>query len=131
MVNYSSEHKSPEQLIRDLETLQVAPDSHIPAAISAQIQVKLVGKLCDTIDGARENFSQQSTALETSIAGARQDFIKMTGESIRKVDDLKNSIDDFRKSNERTSNALVRLTWVLVFAAGVQAFYAIMLLLKG
>lgn len=130
MVNYSTEHKSPEQLIKDLEDLRVSPESHIPAAISAHIQVKLVGKLCDTIDAARENFSQQSTALETSIAGARQDFIKMTGESIRKVDDLKTSIDDFRKSNEKTSKVLIALTAVIGLATLVQAFYAIILIVK-
>ena len=127
---YSTEHKSPEQLIKDLEGLRVSPESHIPAAISAQIEVKLVSKLCDTIDAARENLSQQSIALQTSIAGAREDFIKMTGESIRKVDDLRNSIDNFRKSNEGTSKVLIALTAVIGFATLVQAFYVVMLIFK-
>jgi hypothetical protein len=53
-----------------------------------------------------------------------------TAVQVKSISALMKSIDEFRKSNERTSNALVRLTWVLVFAACVQAFYAIMLLLK-
>lgn len=46
------------------------------------------------------------------------------------INALTKSIDDFRKSNERTSKVLIWLTGVLGFATCVQAFYALILLLK-
>ena len=121
MGDWSSKGKSPEEIVRDMEGLgHISVDNPLPHTMSAAIHVKLVGKLCDTIDTASGNFIRQSNALNESIGRAREDFIKMTGESMRKIDDLKSSIDDFRKSNERTSKVLIGLTIVLAFAAIVQ-----------
>jgi len=115
-------HKTVEEFLSYLNEGIHPPNSSQFQLSELAIHVKLVSKLCDTIDGARENFSQQSAALQTSIAGAGQDFIKTTGESIRKVDGPKKSIDDFRKSNEKTSKVLIALTAVVGFATLVQAF---------
>lgn len=43
---------------------------------------------------------------------------------------LASSINEFRKSSEKTSKVLIALTAVIGFATLVQAFYAIMLILK-
>lgn len=72
----------------------------------------------------------QSNALRDSIALVRGDFKSISRESIQKVDDLRISIDDFRKSNENTSKVLIALTAVIGFATLVQAFYAVMLILE-
>ena len=78
-----------------------------------------------------------------SLVNDISDAIKTTGSNLHKasnalketteksVDTLTKSIDDFRKSNERTSKVLIWLTGVLGFATCVQAFYAIILLLKN
>jgi hypothetical protein len=70
------------------------------------------------------------------------DAIKTTGSTLHKasnalketteksVGTLAKSIDDFRKSNKRTSNVLIWLTSVLAFATLVQAVYVITLIFK-
>lgn len=68
--------------------------------------------------------------MRDSIALVREDSKSISRESIQKVDDLRISIDDFRKSNENTSKVLMALTAVIGFATLVQAFYAVMLILK-
>ncbi len=53
-----------------------------------------------------------------------------TAVQVKSISALMKSIDDFRRSNEKTSNVLIVLTAVIGFATLVQAFYALMLLLK-
>jgi hypothetical protein len=53
-----------------------------------------------------------------------------TAIQVKSISALMKSIDDFRKSNERTSRILIVLTAVLGFATCVQAFYALILLFK-
>jgi len=71
-----------------------------------------------------------SEAIKTtgSTLGKASDALRETTK--KSVDILAISIDEFRKSNERTSKVLIWLTGVLGFATCVQAFYAIMLLFK-
>jgi hypothetical protein len=92
--------------------LRVSPDSHLAAAISAQIQLQLVGKLCSSVDTASGDFVRQSHALRESMGGIRS--------SLRK----------FRESNERASRALTRATYVLAGVALIQAVILILQWLK-
>jgi len=86
-------------------------------ALTAAAQYKLVDELSKTIKTTGSTLFKASTALRES-----------TDESIKI---LRTSIDDFRKSNEKTSKVLIALTAVIGFATLVQAFYAIMLILKN
>jgi hypothetical protein len=100
-----------EETVRRMLNRAVASES-----LSAAVQHKITTELCKAIKITGESLFNASTSLRESTESS--------------VETLNKSIDDFRKSNERTSNALLRLTWVLVFAACVQAFYALILLFK-
>ena len=50
---------------------------------------------------------------------------------VKSIDHLTKSIDEFRKSNEKTSNRLVWLTGVIGGSALVQAIYVATLLFKN
>ena len=122
MGDWSSKGKTPEEIVRNMEGLGTLPVGNpLPLTMSAAIQVKLVGKLSDTIDVASENFLRQSNDLKEHIGAAREDFVE---QSVAFRESLKNhqeSLEKFRKSNERSSNALFWVTIVLAFAALVQA----------
>lgn len=100
-----------EETVRRMLNRAVASES-----LSAPVQHKIATELSKAIKITGESLFNASTSLRESTESS--------------VETLKKSIDDFRKSNERTSNALIRLTWVLVFAASVQAFYALIVLFK-
>ena len=80
------------------------------------IEVRIMEQLCDAIKASGSNLFKASTALRET-----------TDESVKK---LINSIDKFRKSNEKTSIGLIWLTGVIGFSAMVQAIYVVTLLLK-
>ena len=95
------ENMSAEQILRFMNTHWRDPDT-VPADVArSAIQVRVADLLCNSIDGARK------------------DFIPMLG-------DLRRSIDEFRKSNERTSRSIVLLTIVLAATAVVQVVLAIL-----
>lgn len=86
-------------------------------ALTAAVQYKLVDELSKAINTTGSTLFKASTTLRES-----------TDESIKI---LKTSIDDFHKSSEKTSRGLIALTAVIGFATLVQAFYAIMVILKN
>ena len=100
-----------EETVRRMLNRVVASES-----LTAAVEYKLVGELSKAIKVTGSDLFKASTALRDS-----------TDESVKI---LKKSIDDFRKSNEKTSKVLIALTAVIGFATLVQAFYAIMLVLK-
>jgi hypothetical protein len=81
----------------------------------AQI-ISLEADLSDAIRNTGSSLFKASNALRET--------------TVQSVNALTKSIDDFRKSNERTSKILIALTAVIGFATLVQAIYAIMLLFK-
>jgi hypothetical protein len=93
-----------EETIKRMINKAVASES-----LTAAVQHKLVGKLCDTIEGANANFVAESRAVRESIGGIRS--------SLRK----------FRESNEKASKTLTRAIYVL---AGVALIHAIILVLQ-
>jgi cobalamin-dependent methionine synthase I len=97
--------KKTEEILDQMFNLVGGVDYPIFEALKAAIQVKTTDQVLHTIDEGRK------------------DFINMIGV-------LRTSIDQFKKSSERTSKALIALTAVIGFATLVQAFYAIMLILK-
>jgi len=84
-----------------------------------------------------------AAAVQYKIAKDLGDAIKTTGVTLHKagtelkestensIETLKKTIDDFRKSNEKTSNRLVYLTIAIAAATVVQAIYVIKLILRG
>ena len=122
MGDSSSKGKTPEEIVRDMEGLGTLPFGNaLRLTMSAAIQVKLVGKLCDTIDTASENFLRQSSVLNESIGRAREDFVEQSVTFRKSMEAVRGSLEEFRKSNEAASKALTKATYVLAFVALVQA----------
>jgi hypothetical protein len=112
------EKKSTEEILGDMNNGKMGRPTDVPFQVAkAAIEIKIVNQICGIISGTGESLFKTSTVLKEAID--------------KSLETLKISIDDFRKSNERTSKALVVLTAVIGFAALVQAFYAIVLILKG
>ena len=122
MGDWSSKGKTPEEIVRDMEGLGTLPVGNpLPLTMSMAIQVKLVGKLCDTIDTASGNFLRESGVLRELIEGARNDFVTESGAFRKSMKEVQTSLEEFRKSNEVASKALTIATYVLAFVALVQA----------
>jgi hypothetical protein len=102
MGDYNFEEKSAEEILKGLENYQGKSIEWWAAAI----QVKIVNQLCRSIGAAGGDFVNTSTALKESI----NDSSKA----------LKDSIDEFRKSNERNSRALNLFTLIIGIAAVIQ-----------
>ncbi len=105
--------KTTEDILKEMANL-AGGDLRFPTfdAMKAFIQVGTVDKLCGIIGAAGGDFVKQSNALRESVGH------------------LKDSIDDFKKSNERTSKAIIWLTVVLAIAALIQATPFIIKLFK-
>ena len=118
MVNFQDfKGKKPKEILAEMNEGKMGKTSDTPFQVAnATIQIKIVEQLCEVIKTTGETLFKASTMLKES-----------TDESIKT---LKTSIDDFRKSNKKTSKVLIALTAVVGFATLVQAFYAVMLLLK-
>ena len=94
---YSSKGKSKEEILEEMEKLgEGGVDYPLFDAMTAATQVRIVDQLCGRIGAAGEDFLRTSTAL-------------------------KESIDKFKESNEKTSKVLIWLTVVLAGAGLVQA----------
>ena len=130
MAEYSIDGKSPEQLVKDLAGLRVSPESHIPAAISAQIQVKLIGKLCDAMDTASANIVIQSVKLQQCVEGANNNFVAESRAFSESMGGIRSSMRKFRESNERASKSLTTAIYVLAGAALIQAVILVLQWLK-
>lgn len=100
------EKMTAKEVLSLINSFPHSPETGPLEAAKAAIQTKLTDQMCGTIDTAGKEFKE------------------MTG-------DLKGSIDQFRKSNEKTSNRLVWLTGVIGFSALVQAIYVATLLFKN
>jgi len=90
-----------EETVRRMLNKVVASES-----LTAVVQHKIASELCEAIKTTGSTLFKASTSLKES--------------SENSVETLKKSIDDFRKSNERTSKVLIALTAVIGFAALVQ-----------
>lgn len=122
MGDWSSKGKGPEEIVRDMEGLgHISVDNPLPHTMSAAIHMKLVGKLCDTIDTASDNFVRQSNDLKVYIEAAGEDFKKQSDALRESFREVRNSLDEFKKSSEKASSALTIATYVLAFVALVQA----------
>jgi len=118
MGDWSSKGRSPEEIVRDMEGLgHISVDNPLPHTMSAAIHVKLVGKLCDTIDTASDNFVRQSNDLKVYIEASGEDFKKQSGALRESFREVRNSLDEFKKSSEKASSALTIATYVLAFVA--------------
>ena len=130
MAEYIIEDKTPEQLVKELVGLHVSSESHIPAAISAQIQLKLIGKLCDAMDAVSANMVIQSVNLRQSVEGANSNFVAESRSFGESIGGIRSSLRKFRESNERASKTLTRAIYVLAGVALIQAVILILQLLK-
>jgi hypothetical protein len=92
---YEVKGKSSEKILEEMTNLEADVGSPVLEMQKAAIAVRVAGQIHD------------------AIAKATEDFIRMTGELARKTDDLKGSIDQFRKSTERSSKALNWFTLVI------------------
>ncbi len=109
--------KPVENILEDMNNGKMGRPTDTPFQVAnAAIEIKIVNQLCDAIKTTGSNLFKASTSLKES--------------SENSVETLRKSIDDFRKSNEQTSKVLIALTAVIGFATLVQAFYAVMLILK-
>lgn len=100
--------KSPEEILEDMNNGKVGRPTDTPFHVAhAAVELRIVDQLCDTISKTDEMLADASIAIK-----------QCTENSVKTLTD---SIDDFRKSNERTSPALIALTAVIGFAALVQA----------
>ena len=95
------EKKNAEELLKDLNNIMGDVGSLAFEIARSAIQVRVANLLCNSIDGARK------------------EFIPMMG-------DLRRSIDDFRKSSEKASRAIILLTVVLAATAVVQVVLAVL-----
>lgn len=93
---YDVKGKTAERILEEMTNLEPNARPEIFEMHKSAIQVKIADQVFTTIDGART------------------DSIKMIGTLTR-------SIDQFRVSNERTSNAIIFLTKALVFLTAIQA----------
>jgi hypothetical protein len=100
-----------EEPIRRMLNRAMASES-----LTTAVKYKLVGESSEAIKATRSNLFKAGIALRES-----------TDESLKT---LKTSIDDFRKSNERNSGALIFLTKALVFITAVQAATLVFTTLK-
>lgn len=122
MGDWTSEGKNPDKIVKDMEGLgHISIDNPLPLTMSAAIQVKLVGKLCDTIDAASESFLRQSNDLKEYIGATRKDFVEQSVTFRKSLEAVRGSLEEFRKSNETASKALTKATYILAFVALVQA----------
>lgn len=92
---YEVKGKSSEKILEEMTNLEADVGSPVLEMQKAAIAVRIADQINDAIGKATE------------------DFVRMTGELGRKADDLKGSIDQFRKSAERTSKALNWFTLVI------------------
>ncbi len=94
MGDWSSKGKNPEEIVRNMEGLGTLPVGNpLPLTMSAAIQVKLVGKLCDTIDTASGNFLRESSVLRELIEGARNDFVTESGAFRKSMGEVQTSLE--------------------------------------
>jgi hypothetical protein len=114
-----------EETIRRMLNRAMASES-----LTATVQYKLVGKLCDTIDTASENALRQSSSLGECIEAARNNFVTESSAFRKSMGEIQISLEEFRKSNERASKALTKATYILAFVALVQAVILAYPLLK-
>ncbi len=122
MGDWTSKGKSPEEIERDMEGLgHISIDNPLPLTMSTAIQVKLVAKLCETIDTTSRDFLRQSSELKEYIEAVRKDFVEQSVTFRKCLESVKGSLEEFRKSNETASRALTKATYVLAFVALVQA----------
>lgn len=122
MGDWTSEGKNPVQIVRDMEGLgHISIENPLPRTMSAAIQVKLVAKLCETIDTASRDLLRQSSELKEYIEAVRKDFVEQSVTFRKCLEAVQGSLEEFRKSNETASKALTKATYVLAFVALVQA----------
>jgi hypothetical protein len=93
---YDVKGKTAERILEEMTNLEAYAGTEVFEMQKSAIQVRIADQVCTTIDGART------------------EFIKMIG-------NLTRSIDQFRESNERSSNAIIFLTKALVFLTAIQA----------
>jgi hypothetical protein len=121
MGDWTSKAKRVEEIQKDLEGLgYIAIDKPLPLAMIAAIQVRLIDKLCDAIDTASRDFVIQSNGFKECIEGARNNFVTESGALRKSMGEIRSSLEEFRKSNEKSSNALTVATYVLACVALVQ-----------
>ena len=98
--------KKTEEILFEMNEGKMGKTTDVPFHVAKSlIDTRIVNQICSTIDEAKKD-------------------------SARIIDNLIGSIDNFRKSNERTSTRLVYLTYVIAFAAIVQAVYAVIFIFK-
>ncbi len=121
MVDSNIEQMSLEQLIKALATTRTSPDSHLPAAMMAAIQSRLVADLNGAICQATDGIVRQGSSLERLVERARDDFVTESRALRESMGTIRSSLRKFRKSNEKSSKALTVATYVLAGVAGIQA----------
>ena len=122
MEKYSSEGKSLKEVLRDFENLgsSLSVQSALPRAMSAVIQARLTEKLCASIDTAGEGFVKQMSDLKIYVEAAKKDVNEQSGLLRESFWEVRDSLDEFKKSNEKSSRALTRATYVLAAVALIQ-----------
>jgi prefoldin subunit 5 len=108
-----------EDILKGMHEGEFSKTTDVPFLVAESlIELKMVEQLCEAIKATGSNLFKASTSLKES--------------SENSVETLKKSIDEFRKSNERTSKALTTATYILAFVALVQAaIFAYPLLSNG
>jgi len=99
-------------------------------SLTAAVQYKLAGKLCDAIEAASGDFVRQSVNLQQCVEGANNNFVAESRAFTESMRGIRSSMRKFRNSNEKASKALTRATYVLAGVALIQAVILILQWLK-
>lgn len=99
-------------------------------SLAATVQYKVTRLLWDSIGALSGNFVKQSNSLKDCIEAARKDFVTESKALKESMGGIRSSLDEFRKSNEKSSTALTRATYVLAGVALIQAIIFVLQWLK-
>lgn len=102
----------------------------VSESLTAAVQYKLAGKLCNTIEAASGDFVRQSNGLKECVEAANNNFVAESRAFRESMGGIRSSLRKFRESNERASRALTRATYVLAGVALIQAVILIVQWLK-
>jgi hypothetical protein len=89
--------------------------------LAAVVQYKVTRLLWDAIGVLSANFVKQSDVLKECAEKAKDDFVNESKYLRESMEEIRSSLEKFRVSAVKSSNALTRATYVLAGVAFIQA----------